>query len=91
METNEISLHQVKVYEFVAGAGKWVTAKETAEATGVKYRTVADHMKRLVGIGIFDLAELFPSHHYRLSAFAEKRNKTYLQRLVAAKAVFSNE
>jgi predicted ArsR family transcriptional regulator len=89
METNQISPHQLRVYTFVVAADRWVTAKETAQATGVAYRTVSDHMKKLVGLGIFDRAELFPSFHYRLSAFAERRNKAYLQRLLAAKEVFS--
>ena len=89
METNEISLHQIRVYEYVAAADKWVTAKECAAATGVKYRTVAEHMRRLVGVGVFEIAERFPSNHYRLSASAGKNNKAYLHRLMAAKAVFS--
>jgi hypothetical protein len=89
VETNEISLHQVQVYEFVAAADRWVTAKECAAATGVKYRTVATHMKRLVRVRIFEIAELFPANHYRLSPFADGLNRAYLHRLITAKAAFS--
>jgi hypothetical protein len=87
--TNEVSPHQVRVYTFVAAADRWVTAKETAASAGVARRTASDHLKKLAALGIFDVAEVFPANHYRLSPFAESRNKAYLQRLHAAKEVFA--
>jgi hypothetical protein len=38
-----------------------------------------------------DLAEVVPSNHYRFAPVAGKRNKGYLQRLTAAKEVFSGQ
>jgi hypothetical protein len=85
MEKGEISTHEVKVVDFVKGAKRWVTGKEIVEGTGVKYRTVNNHCNRLIGMGIFDLAEVFPHHRYRYSEKADKRNKAYVLRLANAR------
>jgi len=91
METNEISLHQVKVFEQLRKIGTWTTIKDVADATGVKYRTVHAHIHRMVKLGILDLAEVFPRHRYRLSEKADKRNISYLQRLEKACDIFSDQ
>lgn len=84
MERNEVSLHEVKVVFFVCSAGEWRTANEIAVATGVAARTVRAHVRRLVNLGIFDQAEVFPGHRYRFSSMAAQRNKSYIQRLNSA-------
>jgi hypothetical protein len=90
METNEVSLHQFKVYDVVRRNGKWVTAKEITDSLDdVAYRTVRAHTRKLVQLGILDVAEVFPAHRYRMSEFAERRNKAYLQRLERAREVFA--
>jgi hypothetical protein len=89
METNEISLHQLKVFEFVRNNQRWVTSKEIAASARVAERTARAHALKLVNLGIFDQAEVFPAHRYRLSEFAEQRNKTYVQRLRRAQEVFA--
>lgn len=43
---------------------------------------------KLVDLGLLDQAEVFPAHRYRLSSKADKRNKSYLQRLERAAEVF---
>ena len=87
METNEVSLHQVKVFQCLE-AGEWLTSKEVAERAGVAGRTARAHLLKLVHLGIVDQAEVFPAHRYRLSEMADKRNKAYVQRLHAAMEVF---
>jgi hypothetical protein len=88
METTKISPHQLKVYAFVATAGRgWVTAAEIAAGTGVSYRATNDHCKRLVEAEVFELAPLFPSYHYRLSPVAG--SKPHMARLKAAQEVLA--
>lgn len=89
METSEISLHQVRVYNFVGKHGGWCTAQEIAEGSGVAPRTARAHSLRFVKLGVFDQAEVFPAHRYRLSAMAPKRNKAIVQRLDEARAIFA--
>jgi Fic family protein len=89
MESNEISLHQAKVFRFVKSQPDWVTAKAIALATDISGRTARSHCFKLVKLGIFDQAEVFPAHRYQFSKFADKRNKAYLQRLEQACAIFS--
>lgn len=88
METSEISLHQLKVFLTVRDAGRWVTNKEIAVASGVALRTASLHTLRFVNLGIFDQAEVFPAHHYKLSELADKRNKAMFERLEKAREVF---
>jgi hypothetical protein len=89
METSEISLHQLRVYEFVRSAGQWVTAGDIAAGAGVAPRTARAHALKFVLSGVFDQAEVFPAHRYRLSDMAEKRNKAMVQRLTVARDVFA--
>jgi hypothetical protein len=88
METSEVSLHLFKVFDAVKSHAGWLTAKQIADHSGVAGRTARAHASRLVSLGIFDVAEVFPAHRYRLSALAEKRNKAMFLRLEGARAVF---
>jgi predicted ArsR family transcriptional regulator len=87
-ETAEISLHAVKVFRFLERAAGWVTAKDVAAGAKVAGRTARAHLRRMTEQGLFDVAETFPGHRYRLSTKAEKRNKALLLRLRAAAEVF---
>ena len=87
METSEVSLHQVKVFQCLESGG-WVTAKEVAGKAGVADRTARAHLLKLVHLGVADQAEVFPAHRYRLSEMADRRNKAYVQRIHAAMEVF---
>jgi hypothetical protein len=89
MERAEISEHQVRVFQFVRESRRWVTSAEIATGACVAPRTARFHAARLVSVGIFDQAEVFPGHRYRLSSQAEKRNKAYLLRLCQAEEIFS--
>lgn len=88
METNEVSLHQVRIYLYVKTAPGWVTTNDIAEHAAVAARTARCHAKKLTELGIFDVAELFPAHRYRCSEKAGKRNTAYLQRLTQAVSIF---
>ena len=87
MEKNEISLHEVKIYLCLKNGG-WMTHKDIESASGINPRTVRAHTKRFVGLGILDVAEVFPAHRYRISDKARKRNASYALRLDKAVEVF---
>jgi hypothetical protein len=88
METNEISEHLFRVYAFVRDQRRWVTAHEITDGANVASRTARAHALRLVKAGIFDQAEVFPGHRYRLAVKADKRNRGFVQRLEQASEVF---
>lgn len=89
MESNEISMEQVKVFRYVQQhAGGWHRTKDIAQGAGVAERTARHHASRLAALGILDQAEVFPGHRYRLADKAGKRNDGYLQRLEQACNVF---
>ena len=88
METSEVSLHLVKVYMFLKGRIDWVTSKDVAQGAHIAERTARHHLLKLVRLGIVDQAEVFPAHRYHLSRLAEKRNKSFVQRLEQAKEIF---
>ncbi len=89
MEKNEVSLHEVKVYRlFAANPERWISNREVAAEAHVAQRTARAHTLKLVNLGLLDQAEVFPSHRFRFSETASKRNKTYTQRLDHAASVF---
>ncbi len=88
-ETSEISQHQLRVFQFVKGKSGWVSSREIATGADVAERTARAHALRFVRLGVFDQAEVFPAHRYRLSALADKRNKALIQRLDVAASVFA--
>jgi len=93
MERNEISLHEVKVYRaFVADKARWFTVNDIVSATDkVAHRTVTHHVRRLLGLGLLDMAEVFPAHKYRWAEKADKRNLAYVLRLQRAESAFGLE
>ena len=91
METSEISFHFLNVFDAAKNHEGWLTSKELARIAGVADRTARAHAARLVSLGLFDLAEVFPGHRYRFSALADKRNKAMITRLDVARNVFSGK
>lgn len=88
METNEISLHQLRIFEFVRDAARWVSLKEIVAGTASARKTADVHCRRFVNLGVFDRAEVWPGHRYRLSEMAEKRNAAIIERLRKAREAF---
>lgn len=89
METNEVSEHLFRVYAFVVERNGWTTSQEIAKGAKVSPRTARAHALRLVKAGIFDLAEVFPGHRYRVASNAAKRNRGFFQRLEQAAEIFA--
>lgn len=89
METNEISLHEAKLYCAIEKRGAvWSTSKELAKDAGIAERTARAHLFKFVKLNLMDVAEVFPAHRYRLAEKAAKRNAGYLSRLMCAADVF---
>jgi DNA-binding transcriptional ArsR family regulator len=84
MENNEISEHEIRVYCVLRDTEQWVTSADVVTTGHVKPRTARHHLRRLVNLGIVDMAAVFPGHRYRLAKMAGKRNAGYLRRLLAA-------
>jgi DNA-binding IclR family transcriptional regulator len=90
MESAEVSLHQLMVYEAVKNSTGWITNKDIAKLSGVNERTARAHVYKLVNLEVFEQAEVYPGHRYRLSEKAKKRKVAYLDRLDQARKVFGD-
>jgi hypothetical protein len=90
METTEVSLHQLRIFEFVRDAGRWVSLKDIVAGTAAARKTADVHCRRFVNLGIFDLAEVWPGHRYRLSELAEKRKAAIIERMRKAREAFGS-
>lgn len=88
-ETNEVSIHAVRVFTALE-AGTWMTAAQLATEAKVAPRTARLYCRRFVDAGIVELAELYPQHRYRLAPKADRRNKAYVLRLRQARDAFEN-
>ena len=80
-ENAEISIHLIKVWVFIRDSGDWVSNREIAARTGVKLRTVSNHTKYLVDLGLVSVHEMFPRHLFEVSPVADKRNFGVYNRL----------
>ena len=87
MESGEISEHEIRFWKALH-LREWQTSRELAEAAGVAPRTARAFALKFVRLGIAEQAEVFPGHRYRVSPFAEKRNRGYVDRLHVAAQVF---
>ena len=89
METNETSLHEIKVYAALSSdPTAWLSSAQVAERTGIAPRTARHHLLKLSRLGVVDCAEVFPGHKYQVAKKASKRNSGYVQRLEKAREVF---
>lgn len=89
MEKSEISIHELRICSFLRSPpDKWSTNNEIAKAASVSDRTARAHTLRLVKLGMIDQAKVFPSHRFRWSTKADKRNAAYWERLKMAAEVF---
>lgn len=90
MEKNEVSEHEVRFYLAAKEIKQeWATSKDLAEKANIAGRTARAYAKKYVSLGLFDVAEVFPAHRYRLSGMAKKRNAAYVGRLEKAVEVFT--
>jgi hypothetical protein len=89
MEHAEVSRHEVTVYLFLRShPDEWFSNADIAKQSQSVLRTVRSYTLKFVKLGLLDQAELFPSHRYRWSNKADKRNKSYSQRLQHAAEIF---
>lgn len=85
MSTNEIGLHELRVFQVVQASEGWVTSETVAARAKVAPRTARTHCLRLAGAGVIDRAAVFPGHRYRM---AGKPDKAYMLQLKRAQEVF---
>src|SRR4051794_30031004 len=84
-----ISLHLVKVVEFVRSrGGAWVTAAEIAGYTGMAGRTARVHADALAERGVFERADVFPGRRYRYASASAANQRAFLDRIEEARKVF---
>lgn len=90
MEHPLISRHEIALYRVMKDHPEWHTVHEWASLSGIASRTANRHCARLTKLGLLDQMNLFPGYRYRLSAFAEERNRAYLQKLDKAVEVIGH-
>jgi hypothetical protein len=84
VEQNEISVQECRVYLALKKRQAWVSNRELAKEAGIADRTARAKTLKFVGLGICDVAEVFPGHRYRFSEKAGVRNNAYVRRLESA-------
>jgi hypothetical protein len=86
---SEISSHEVQIYQALRDAtGHWMTAGEIGEGATVASRTARHRCLRLVDIGVFERARVFPAYKYRLRTEQPSVALSYVTRLEDALKVF---
>lgn len=85
---DQISQHEIRVYDAIKSHGGWVTAQEVAAAADVSGRTARGHAAAMATHGVLDVAKTFGGYRYRLRVDVSAPGQAYLSRLESAKRVF---
>lgn len=85
--SNQISDHEVRVYEAVRLHGGWLTAKEIAAKADVADRTARGHASTLAEIGVFEVARVFGGYRYRIKTTLEPSASEYAAQIESAKRI----
>lgn len=88
---DQISEHEIRVYEAVRISCGWKTAKEIAAAADVSDRTARMHCGRLAEVGVFKVAKVFGGYRYICDPTPRAVALEYLSILSAAKKTFLGE
>ena len=88
MESHEISLQLLKVYDCVDEHGTWITNKAIAAKTGIPPRTVRHNTRGLADRGIIEEMRTSPDFVYRIAENAWEHHPQYLTGLEQAREVF---
>jgi predicted DNA-binding transcriptional regulator len=86
---NQISQHEIRVYEAVKDDGGWLTAREIGVKADVAARTSRAHAATLSSLGVFDVAKVFGGYRYRIKTELEPMASEYVGQIEAAKRVLS--
>ncbi len=81
MDLPPISEHLYRVFHFASTKKVWLTVAEIAVGARVAPRTARAHCDRLVRAGVFEQANVFPAHRFRLAP--NKKGQEMLRRLEA--------
>lgn len=87
--TNQISEHEIRVYEAVRTHGGWLTAKEIAAKSDVAERTARAHAGAFADRGVFDVAKVFGGYRYRIKTALDPEASAYVAELEAAKRILT--
>lgn len=85
---DQISQHEVAVFEAVRASGEWLTSIEIAEKAGVAQRTARAHAAAMAKVGLFDVKPLFGGYRYRVAPHPKAEAVEYRSQIETAKAVF---
>jgi predicted DNA-binding transcriptional regulator YafY len=71
MEFKEISSQLVAIIDHLESTKDWVSVIDIAAETCISRSTVRSHIRKLLGLGIVNIARLYPGFRYRFSEKAK--------------------
>jgi hypothetical protein len=82
------SVNQLRVYDVLAAAQRWLPATQIAvRAGGIHARTAHNMAKQLVAAGLVEEARMFPATHFRVRAIPSPEGKQHLAELDRIRSV----
>ena len=85
----QISIHEVRIFEALESAEIWITTAALIAAAGVAARTGRTHVKTWVDLGVVARGDLQPPR-YRLALAPPERAAESLGRLRQARAILAS-
>jgi DNA-binding IclR family transcriptional regulator len=85
------SVNEMKVWDVLREAKRWLPASEIATRAEVHARTATDMAKRLAAIGLVEEARMRPAFHYRAKAVVPREAEPHLAELDLIRDVVRSE
>lgn len=90
-DRDEISAHEVRVFEALRKAGAWLMAQEVAKRAKTSPRTTRLHLRTMAQHGLVAIQRVYPGPRYRLVEATDSKGREYKARLTAAAKVFAQD
>lgn len=87
MSEDQISAHEIRIYEAAKASGGWMTARELAVSGDVADRTARAHAAAFAQRGVFEVAKVFGGYRYRIANNVEGDARAFVEQLEAAKRI----
>lgn len=84
---DQISAHEIRVYEAAKASGGWLTARELAVAADVADRTARAHAAAFAEKGVLEVAKVFGGYRYRIVHKTTGTAQQFVAELESAKHI----
>jgi hypothetical protein len=87
-----VGAHEIKVYDVVKAAQRWLPTRQIAQRAGVSLRATHNHLTNFVRLEVFEQARLADGFHYRhKETVVSPEGRKHVAEIEAAREVLASD